>query len=261
MIDHLSYSAIDTFLTCPLKFKFRYVDKKPEITSPAAALGKAFHKAMESNFRFRLVQHVDQPLPQVIAAFETEFKDAVDHPMYKKDEAPNEVTIDWRGESKARVRDSGIALVKRYYRDQVPFMEPAEVEAKYELPLQGKHIKYLVGYIDLILKSGIVIDYKTVMQPWKEDRVHVHMQPTFYSLLLGRPTSFDFHFIVKNSTREAGISVRRTERSQKDIDWLSSQLQNYVNIIENCLETGSFPASPGVHCSYCDYRRPCGYRT
>lgn len=260
--DHLSYSAIDLFLTCPLKYKFKYIDKKPEVVGPAAVLGKAFHTVMETNFKYRLETKIDKPIVQLLELFEHEFEEGVKLPRFDPtDENPNKITINWRFDNKNKMLESGLALVRRYYRDQVPFLEPALVEQEYNYPLNGKYIKYLVGYIDLVTTSGLVIDYKTVNFPWKTDKIHQHMQPTFYSLLMDSPSQFEFHFIVKNSTREAGITVARTERSQRDIDWLKKQLDGYVQLIETCLESGIMPAAPGDACTYCDFRRPCGYRT
>ena len=41
---HWSYSAFQTFLTCPLKYQFRYIDKvEPERTGSCFPFGRAFH--------------------------------------------------------------------------------------------------------------------------------------------------------------------------------------------------------------------------
>ena len=45
-IDHLSYSQINTYLNCPLKYRFQYVDKvPPAFTSAALVFGSAIHEA------------------------------------------------------------------------------------------------------------------------------------------------------------------------------------------------------------------------
>jgi hypothetical protein len=40
--DYVSWSAISTFRTCPLKYKFRYVDGLPEESVSSALVWRAF---------------------------------------------------------------------------------------------------------------------------------------------------------------------------------------------------------------------------
>jgi hypothetical protein len=46
--DYVSWSALSTFRTCPLKYKFRYVDGLPEEgVSSALVFGTGIHTAIE----------------------------------------------------------------------------------------------------------------------------------------------------------------------------------------------------------------------
>ena len=50
--DYLSWSAISTFRTCPLKYKFRYIDGLPEESvSSALVFGTGIHTALEQHFQ------------------------------------------------------------------------------------------------------------------------------------------------------------------------------------------------------------------
>jgi RecB family exonuclease len=42
----LSYSSINTYETCPQKFKFQYEDRLPTSPSPALAFGDSLHQAL-----------------------------------------------------------------------------------------------------------------------------------------------------------------------------------------------------------------------
>src|SRR5208283_1405240 len=45
--DHLSYSQINTYLTCPLKYKFHYLDQiEPPFVSSALVFGSCIHEAV-----------------------------------------------------------------------------------------------------------------------------------------------------------------------------------------------------------------------
>jgi putative RecB family exonuclease len=50
--DYVSWSALSTFRTCPLKYKFRYVDGLPEESvSAALVFGTGIHTAIEEHFQ------------------------------------------------------------------------------------------------------------------------------------------------------------------------------------------------------------------
>ena len=47
--QHWSYSALNTYLQCPMKYKFRYVEHAPEERSGACfAFGRAFHAVLSA---------------------------------------------------------------------------------------------------------------------------------------------------------------------------------------------------------------------
>jgi putative RecB family exonuclease len=50
--DYVSWSALSTFRTCPLKYRFRYVDGLPEDSvSSALVFGTGIHTAVEQHFQ------------------------------------------------------------------------------------------------------------------------------------------------------------------------------------------------------------------
>src|SRR5437868_1560801 len=62
-LDHLSFSSIRTYQSCPRKFAFKYVEKLPEEFTPSYfVFGGAFHKAVE---RVHEAMIVGEPLPQL----------------------------------------------------------------------------------------------------------------------------------------------------------------------------------------------------
>jgi hypothetical protein len=52
---HLSYSQINTYLTCPLRYKFNYVDKIPAaFVSAALAFGTSIHESAGAFYQAKL---------------------------------------------------------------------------------------------------------------------------------------------------------------------------------------------------------------
>ena len=48
-IGHLSYSSIGSYLTCSRAWKYHYIDKLPEPTTPALIFGSAIHDTVEKS--------------------------------------------------------------------------------------------------------------------------------------------------------------------------------------------------------------------
>jgi putative RecB family exonuclease len=50
--NYLSYSAVATYLACPQRYYYRYIERLPEETVPASlAFGGAIHRAIEAHYR------------------------------------------------------------------------------------------------------------------------------------------------------------------------------------------------------------------
>src|SRR5689334_1207849 len=69
--DHISYSAISTFQSCPLRFYFRYVLGLPERTiSSSLVLGSALHSAVQHHFERLMVGHSTTDLDILLDVFQ-----------------------------------------------------------------------------------------------------------------------------------------------------------------------------------------------
>ena len=60
---HLSVSQMKTYLICPLKYFYRYVQRLPAPKSPELSLGIAVHSALEVNFTQKIQSREDLPWP------------------------------------------------------------------------------------------------------------------------------------------------------------------------------------------------------
>lgn len=68
--DYVSWSAITTYLQCPLRYRFRYVDQLPEeFLSSTLVFGQAIHAALETYFRFQLTTGHSLGLDPLLAAY------------------------------------------------------------------------------------------------------------------------------------------------------------------------------------------------
>jgi hypothetical protein len=65
--DYVSWSALSTYRNCPLKYRFRYVDRLPEeFVSAALVFGTGIHTAVEQHFQMMLAGEKPPSIDQLV---------------------------------------------------------------------------------------------------------------------------------------------------------------------------------------------------
>ena len=250
----LSYSQLDTLGRCGQMYYQRYRKKAPGIVTAPLIVGRAIHKALEANFRYKLVEGVDLDHNAVAQVYREEFDKEASLPQFTTIEDLTENVVDWGKDDKDTLRDNGQKSLLRYHKKHAPFVFPDLIEERIKKTIMPG--VDLVGYLDLVTVDGVVIDFKTVARPWPQGWLDMNLQATVYAWLLGRPIVFDAHFISRTKDRVT-ISIRRTTRTSSDISWLEKV---HVPQAVEFIRQENWVRSPGIQCDRCEYRRPCGYR-
>jgi putative RecB family exonuclease len=74
--DHISYSQINTYTTCPLKYRFNYIDcLEPEFTSSALIFGSAMHAGIQAYLQSTLEGDPLRP-DHLLDVFREEWRDS-----------------------------------------------------------------------------------------------------------------------------------------------------------------------------------------
>lgn len=163
----LSYSGIDTYQTCGLKYKFREIDKLPEPKSKEAVFGTLIHSTMK---------FIHDP-----TLLSPTLEQALDH--FSK----NWNSDIWTDELEERTAFSqGVGMLQRYYADNRPSdARVIALESRFGIEIDGeaevKHV--LSGVIDRIDKTEDgyeIIDYKTARKMPSQDKVDHDLQLTIY---------------------------------------------------------------------------------
>jgi hypothetical protein len=77
----ISATKLDTYMQCPLKFRFRYVERiEPEETSPALAFGSAVHGTIKHYYK-RLMEGRKLEMNELAAAFIQDWEVACSVPV------------------------------------------------------------------------------------------------------------------------------------------------------------------------------------
>jgi CRISPR/Cas system-associated exonuclease Cas4 (RecB family) len=194
LVNKLSASAISTYLACPLKYKFRYIDKiDAPSDSPHLIYGTSIHKAIEE-FHKSIWLGDKITRAQAVSIFVNSWELGLDF---------NEVPVKWyRASSKKEMLQSGIDSIKNYYevhkKDTSPpssigydklgqFALAPAVELYFMLPLDkliGRTGWFINGVIDLVQNNSneiLVVDHKTGSDKYSEFKVKTDLQLAIYS--------------------------------------------------------------------------------
>lgn len=164
----LSPSQVNTFLSCPAKWYFRYAIGLREPPTGTLALGTAFHSVLATNFRQKIETKQDLPAEELEQPFGEAFAIAAEDAEFLEDEEP------------AALIETGRALVARYMADAAPWIEPRAVELHVEEVIAGVRVQ---GVVDLLDMEGRIIDRKTAARRPTGITPEYQLQLTTYSMI------------------------------------------------------------------------------
>ena len=242
-MTHLSVSQVKTYLLCPLKYFYRYIQRLPAPPSSELVLGRAVHAALEVNFRQKIASHEDLPLGHVTDAF----SDAWDHEAREAAFDPDE--------QPAQIKDDGIRILGVYHPTVAPTIQPKAVEEAFELSFANVPHTFR-GRIDLVDIQDRIIDHKTAKRSPTPEQVAQDLQMTAYSLahqtLHGRPeTALRLDVAVRTKTPKI-VQLETTRRPADHARFLK-----LLGHVAKGIHAGLFYPNPNFTCSSCPYRRHC----
>lgn len=197
-VDHLSYSAIMTFLRNQVEFQKRYIAKVwDNAKSPSMVVGTAFHKAMEEFYR-------EVPMQDAITAGLREIENTSDY----------EIDYGKTG-SREKMIQEYTSLVNKYF-EECPTYNVVDVEKRFEFPV---HAVPMVGIIDLVIRTDTgnlaLLDHKTVSfySPEDEENYKYLLQGYIYLVLAEQAYGEKVESItfgeIKKSINRDGTPQRR----------------------------------------------------
>ena len=177
----LSPSRAADFLTCPLLYRFRVIDRLPEPPSPAAARGTLVHAVLERLFdeppRERTpaaARSLVQPQWERLSADEPELA------ALFADDAERAVWLD----------EAGVMLDRYFTLEDPTRLEPAHREMSVQTILEsGLTLRGYIDRLDVAPTGEVrVVDYKTGTAPREEYEARALFQMKFYALVVWRTT-------------------------------------------------------------------------
>ncbi len=250
----LSPSRAADFMQCPLRYRFRVIDRLPEKPSEAATRGTVVHAVLERLFdaptaertaaRARAMVPVEW---ERLVAAKPELAE-----LFADDEAgPGAQRL-------ARWLESAERLVDRWFALEDPTrLEPAERELYVETALESGLV--LRGYVDrLDVAPGgdlRVVDYKTGKAPRPEYAADALFQMKFYALVLWRlrgvvPRRLQLVYLGSGD-------VVTCDPTADDLRGVERKLLALWEAIRHATESGDWRPRPSRLCDWCDHQSVC----
>jgi DNA helicase-2/ATP-dependent DNA helicase PcrA len=240
-----SFSAIDTYKVCPLKFKFNYILRLPVPPQAALTFGSHMHALIEDYFKEIKVNNRRMEPDEVMALYKQKW----DTSGY----------IDKSQER--RYLSQGEGILDGFLKNSA-FLAciPEAQEMKFNLDINGSK---LIGFIDQINiyddKSIEIIDFKTG-KPKNQKSADESLQLSIYAIacrdIYGRlPEKVTFYNLTNN---EKVSSSRTEEQLEETYNGLCADIDNIL--AEKTKGAECFRENPGFHCRWCSYNWVCPYQ-
>lgn len=234
----LSFSKVDTYQLCPLKYRFAYVEKLPGKPSPQLSWGSSIHAALECWWSQKLPE--PPPVDALVQALYDHWDDTGFEGMTREEK------LKWYRHAQD--------VLRRHHARYAPTYSPAVAsEAWFDLDL-GDDVQ-VCGSIDHVARTesgGIgIVDWKTNRRAKTRKEVAGSLQLAIYTLaaveLWGlEPEWVALDFVV------SGVRVS-VPRSEIDTDAALGTIRDVTAHIRADL----FEPSPSRLCGWCDYRADC----
>jgi putative RecB family exonuclease len=244
----LSPSRASDFMSCPLLYRFRVVDRLPEAPSPAAVRGTVVHQVLEDLFGLpaqqRTLDRAVEMVPTVWAALARQDPAVVE--MFA--DAP-ELT-DWLR--------SATPLLRTYFALEDPTdLEPTERELAVQTTLpSGLVLRGIVDRIDTdALGRTRVVDYKTGRSPSERYEQRAMFQMRFYALVLWRSTGVMPALLQLLYLGDS--EVLRYRPDEADLLATERKIGALWSAISSAQVSGDWRPSPGPLCDWCDFKPLC----
>jgi putative RecB family exonuclease len=234
---HVSFTQLDQYLRCALRYKLMYVD------------------------RLELLRGVQQGQAPSLADVQGYFEG------YWNLETQNRPVRFGEKDTKANLLDLACRMLEVFHRNQLPGVEVVGVEQPFDVPLidqeSGELLdRNLVGTLDLVERDAegrlVVVDLKTSARRYTDLQVEASLQLSVYSYAtamngLADQEDLRLRFDVLTKTKQPELHRYWTRRDRE----ANVRLFHLVAEVLRAIELGVFVPNPGWQCRDCPFQSQC----
>jgi putative RecB family exonuclease len=265
----LSPSRASDFMTCPLLYRFRVIDKLPEAPSRAAVRGTVVHSVLERLFDLPALERTPERAAQMLGPAWEELRET--EPELAQMFAPGaDAGAGGAGDSgdsgDLASADDNLAawleqcqsLLRRYFTLEDPRrLEPAEREVYVETLLEsGLQLRGYIDRLDVAPTGEVrIVDYKTGKAPGEHFEAKALFQMKFYALVLWRtrgvvPRMLQLFYLGSGE-------VLRYHPEERELRATERKVEALWKAIKRAGETGEWRANRSALCGWCDHQALC----
>lgn len=238
----ISYSALETYQNCPLKYKFQQIDHIKVPKSKEAVFGSTVHDTM----KFIHTPGILSP--------------TLDQAMEHFANAWNPAVFDNADEERAAF-SQGIKILQDYYQKNNPAdFNIINLESRFEINIGSKKDEHVIsGIIDRIDKTEDgyeIIDYKTTRKMPSQEKVDNDLQLSVYlqAFLSRYPKEIERLDKIKVSLYYLKHGVKLS--STRTLEQLKNSEQLFLDTIK-IIESSNFQPAMSPLCDWCGYQKMC----
>ena len=287
-VASLSPSRAADFMSCPLLYRFRVIDRLPESPSPAATRGTVVHAVLERLFDLPAVDRtIDAAVSLLVPQWQRLLEEepelaALLDPERASPAKPQPPTQNTAGAARAGeaggpdpAADSAElaepaesaepqlpaflagsrGLLERYFELEDPQrLEPTERELRVEVELEsGLVLRGFVDRLDVAPSGDMrVVDYKTGRAPGAGFEAKAMFQMRFYALVLWRAYG-RVPRLLQLLYLGSG-EVLRYEPDEADLRATEVKVKALWDAIARATDSGDWRPNPSRLCDWCDHR-------
>jgi putative RecB family exonuclease len=250
--DYVSWSAISTFRTCPLKYKFRYIDGLPEESvSSALVFGTGIHSAVEQHFQAVLSGDPKPDLDALLFAYRSAW-------------LPHEPDAIQFGSKETRASLDAMAskMLMAFLASPAASVQGRVLGVEEEIRgMLVEGVPDLYGRVDLLTEDDdkvVVTDIKTSRGKWSPKQVEDSGEQLMLYAHLASEISpgkkIATRFLVLTKAKEPVVEEHVREVEPAAVKRTLAGVER----VWRAIESGVFyPAPSTMNCASCGYRAAC----
>lgn len=236
---NFSYSQLQTFQTCPLRYKYQYVLNIPTTPTAAASFGSTIHKTLQDLYKKLQTNEVMTT------------KELIDK-MYD-----NWIPLGYTSKKfEQKMKKNGESMLAKFYNE---FFDKKtkilDLEKWFKIKINNISISGKIDRVDLLKKNKIeIIDYKTG-KPKAEKDAAKDLQLNIYALAATEPALYNkkitditltYYYLQNNQKKTFEVSRANLTASRKQIEKIAGEIAKE-----------KFDPKVGPWCSFCPFKINC----
>ncbi len=258
----MSFSQLQTYVRCPLQYKYRYVLRVPTEGNHALSFGSTIHNTLQAWMeKLKILRSAQQQglfdTPQNTSSDDGSVPDVQEllniyHEKWIDDWYQNE-------QQKKEYQDHGVQILKTFYEHHQPFPQlPQAIEQSFTIPIGNCTFTGRIDRIDKNEQGVTIIDYKTgepktTLQ--KIDKQQLHL----YHLALKRDPRLAYLGPV-NSLEYWYLKDHSIATIPADTELLLEFEQEVITVTDQIAAQEFDPKPNPFTCRSCDFKTICPYR-